>query len=82
MPLIETYSALRLSWPGKKERDPIFPCKARRFVKISYKVQTSANGKIASLCFLPANSNAKHFKITGMRKRMYVHITVCMRIEH
>jgi hypothetical protein len=45
----------------QKERNAILPFKVRRLGKISHKMQTSANGKIASLCFLPANSNAKHF---------------------
>jgi hypothetical protein len=54
-------SALRLSWPGKQERDPILPFIVWRIGKNAHKKQTSANGEMASLCFLPANSNAKHF---------------------
>jgi hypothetical protein len=56
-----TQSALHLGWLGIKERYPNLPFKVRHVGKIQYEMQTSANRKIASLWFLPANSNAKHF---------------------
>ncbi len=54
------YSTFRQSWPGKKTRSN-FAVQIKAFGKFSYKMPTSANGKIASLCFLPTNQNAKHF---------------------
>ncbi len=53
-----------LRWVGQKERDSILPLKVRRFGKLPCEMQTSANGNIAPLCFLPANS-AKHLMVTG-----------------
>jgi hypothetical protein len=51
---------------GKKERDPIFLLKVRHLEKH----YVSAKGKIASLCFLPANSNVKNC----MRAWTHLHI--------
>jgi hypothetical protein len=43
---------------GQKRTRSDLPLKIRRFGKSSYQMQTSANGKIASLFFLPANSKS------------------------
>jgi hypothetical protein len=54
-------SALHLSWPAKKERDPIFPFKIRRWGKFTIKCQRQRTEKKNRFVFCPANSNAKHF---------------------
>jgi hypothetical protein len=55
-------------WVGRarKKRDAILPFIVRWVGKFSYRVQTSPNGKIASLCFLPANLNAQHLSIDNV----------------
>jgi hypothetical protein len=54
------YFAFELA--GQKRTRCDFAVQKKAFGQISYEMQTPANGKIASLSCLPANSNAKQFK--------------------
>jgi len=62
---------------GRKDCDPTFPFKVRRFAKkIQHKMQTSVNGEIASLCFLHSQLKRKAlylFECTLWEARMRVH---------
>ncbi len=75
--LVDTKSALCLSWPGKRERDPIFPFKERRFGKFQYEMQTSANGKIDWVFFY----NHRHPNSYKAHAYIYIYMYVHTRMQ-